>query len=98
MAGRAPEGATECRIAEIWCRLLGLPSVGADQQFFSVGGNSLLATQVITRIRAEFGTQLTLREWLEASTIAELAGAIERQRQREALVDGILDEVVTRAG
>ncbi|MGC4892262.1 non-ribosomal peptide synthetase [Micromonospora sp. DT31] len=92
-AGREPSGPVEERIAEIWCRLLGLPAVGADEEFFGIGGNSLLATQVIAEVRRTFDVQLSLREWLEANTIAELAAAILRRGQRDALAHEVLDEV-----
>ena len=97
-SGRAPSGAVEQQIAEIWRRLLGLDTVGADEEFFSIGGNSLLATQVIGEVRRTFRTQLSLREWLEASTIAQLAQAIERQDQRDTLANRVLDEVELHVG
>lgn len=77
---KEPGGPVQQAIAEIWCRLLELPRVGADQEFFAVGGNSLLATQVIAEVRQVFDINLPLREWLEASTIEQLAAAVERQR------------------
>jgi amino acid adenylation domain-containing protein len=92
-AGRAPSGPVEERIAEIWCRLLGLRTVGADEEFFSIGGNSLLATQVIAEVRRAFEVRLSLREWLEANTIAELAAAIVRRSERDAVAHQVLDEV-----
>jgi acyl carrier protein len=96
-SGRAPAGPVEQQIAEIWRRLLGLATVGAEEEFFSIGGNSLLATQVIAEVRKAFRTQLSLREWLEASTIAQLAQAIERQEQQAALANQVLDEVALDA-
>lgn len=97
-SGRAPAGPVEEQIADIWCRLLELDTVGADEEFFSIGGNSLLATQVIADVRRTFGTQLALREWLEASTIAQLAEAIERHDRRDELASQVLDEVELSAG
>lgn len=96
-SGRAPSGPVEEQIAEIWRRLLDLDTVGAEEEFFSVGGNSLLATQVIAEVRRTFRTQLSLREWLEASTIAQLADAIGRQGERDALVNQLLDEAELNA-
>jgi hypothetical protein len=48
-------------------------------------------------VRKAFRTQLSLREWLEASTIAQLAQAIERQEQQAALANQVLDEVALDA-
>ena len=93
-AGRAPSGPVEERIAAIWCRLLDLESVGADEEFFGIGGNSLIATQVIAEVRRTFDTRLSLREWLEASTIAQLADAIERHAQSENLANDVLDQLL----
>lgn len=92
-AGRAPSGPVEERIAAIWRRLLGLETVGADEEFFSIGGNSLLATQVIAEVRRAFSTQLSLREWLEAGTVAQLAQAVERHRGERESAAAVLDEV-----
>ncbi|UYM03630.1 non-ribosomal peptide synthetase [Solicola gregarius] len=93
-AGRAPSGPIERRIAAIWCRLLELESVGADEEFFGIGGNSLIATQVIAEVRRTFDTRLSLREWLEASTIAQLADAIERHTRGEDLANEVLDQLL----
>ncbi|SDS87827.1 non-ribosomal peptide synthetase [Microlunatus soli] len=76
---KKPVGRVQLTIAEIWCRLLELPQVSVDQEFFAVGGNSLLATQVIADVRRVFDINLPLREWLEASTIEQLAAAVERR-------------------
>jgi len=74
---RAPGTATEQRLAEIIGRLLGIERVGADDNFFLMGGHSLLGTQVVMRARDAFGVDLTLRHLFEAQTVAKLAAAIE---------------------
>ena len=53
--------ATERRLAELWCELLEVPSVGATTDFFDLGGHSLLATRLMTRVRETFGVDLALR-------------------------------------
>jgi acyl carrier protein len=74
----APRTATERRLAEIWCDVLGVDSVGIDDNFFESGGHSLRATQLLTRIQVAFDTDLSLREVFEAATFVELADRLDR--------------------
>lgn len=69
----APRTPPEKVLAEIWAEALGLVRVGVYDDFFELGGNSLLATQIISRVRDVFQAQISLRSFFEASTIAELA-------------------------
>ncbi|MGW5194399.1 amino acid adenylation domain-containing protein [Kribbella sp. NPDC004138] len=48
---QAPAGAVEALVAEAWTELLGLPAVGRDQSFFALGGDSLVATRLVARLR-----------------------------------------------
>ena len=68
---------TEERLVAIIAEVLGLTAVGADDNFFLVGGQSLLGTQVVIRAREAFGIELTLWHLFEAQTIANLAVTIE---------------------
>jgi amino acid adenylation domain-containing protein len=73
----APRTPIEERVAEIVGPLLGLERVSIDDNFFMLGGHSLLGTQLIARIRDTFGINPSLRNIFEAPTIAELADLIE---------------------
>ncbi|HSR24569.1 MAG TPA: amino acid adenylation domain-containing protein, partial [Candidatus Eisenbacteria bacterium] len=53
-AGRPPRTPAERRIAEIWASLLPAARIGADDDFFSLGGHSMLATMVLSRVRRAF--------------------------------------------
>jgi putative non ribosomal peptide synthetase protein len=97
MSGRLPVGTTEEAIASIWRRHLGVQQVAADADFFSVGGNSLLAALVIADIREHFSTDLSLREWLDASTIEKLAMAIDRKKDG-SIVQAAMNEVLDEFG
>ncbi|MHA7627475.1 amino acid adenylation domain-containing protein [Corallococcus sp. M7] len=79
--GVAPRDATEQRLADIWTELLGTPRVGVHDDFFELGGNSLLATQVISRVRESFGVDVPLRSAFEARTVAALAQVVSRQAE-----------------
>ncbi|HEY6827257.1 MAG TPA: condensation domain-containing protein, partial [Gemmatimonadaceae bacterium] len=73
----APCGDTEIKLARIWSAVLGVDLVGARDNFFDLGGHSLRATQIASRIRDEFGVELPLAELFERTTIADLARAVE---------------------
>jgi amino acid adenylation domain-containing protein len=68
-----PEGETECRLAALWQEVLGLPSVGAQEDFFMLGGHSLLATRLLRRIEEVFGMALPLVSIFQAPTVRRLA-------------------------
>jgi acyl carrier protein len=73
----APRNPIEERVAEILAPLLGIEKVSVDDNFFMLGGHSLLGTQLIARMRDSFGVNLSLRNIFDAPTIADLAGLIE---------------------
>ncbi|NYJ37761.1 non-ribosomal peptide synthetase [Nocardiopsis aegyptia] len=73
-----PTTPTEERLVRIWRTLLDSDGLGRDDDFFALGGHSLMATQVLARARAEFGVDLPLRAVFEHPTVAELAEAIDR--------------------
>ena len=75
----APETATEERISQIVTTLLKLETVGIDDNFFMLGGHSLLGTQIIAQITETFGVDLPLRSLFEAPTIRLLAAEVEQR-------------------
>ncbi|MGW4019050.1 amino acid adenylation domain-containing protein, partial [Rhodococcus ruber] len=74
---RAPSTPVEEVVASVFADVLGLALVGADDDFFAVGGNSLTATQVVARLSAALGTRIPVRSVFEASTVSGLAALIE---------------------
>jgi amino acid adenylation domain-containing protein len=75
----APSTPVEKGLADIWADILGPPLAGVHDNFFDLGGDSLGAAQVASRIRQVFGVQMPLRDLFERPTIAELArGIIEK--------------------
>jgi acyl carrier protein len=61
------------RVAAIVASLLGQASVGTDENFFMIGGHSMLGVQLVARIHEAFGVKLTLRQLFSAPTIAALS-------------------------
>jgi amino acid adenylation domain-containing protein len=73
----APRTPTEEAIAAIWAAVLGLQQVGIEENFFEMGGHSLLTTQVISRLRQALAVEIPVRILFEQPTISALAETIE---------------------
>ncbi|GGW45917.1 non-ribosomal peptide synthetase [Streptomyces lucensis JCM 4490] len=69
----APRSAQERALAAIWADVLGVDAVGVTDDFFDLGGESVLAARVLSRIRDELGVRLTVRDVFTARTVAALA-------------------------
>ncbi|HST58981.1 MAG TPA: amino acid adenylation domain-containing protein [Longimicrobium sp.] len=74
-----PRDVTELEVARIWAEALGLPRLGANDDFFRLGGHSLLALRMMTRIRERFGRDLPLASLFQHSTVAAFATALRRE-------------------
>ncbi len=68
-------GAVEERLAQLWAEVLGLASVGVRDDFFELGGDSILALQIVARAR-QSGLRLTPPQMFEHRTVAELAAVV----------------------
>ncbi|HET7288768.1 MAG TPA: condensation domain-containing protein, partial [Pyrinomonadaceae bacterium] len=70
----APQNPTEQTLANIWSELLGVEKIGRDDNFFDLGGDSVVSIQIIARAR-QAGLQLTAKQVFEHQTVADLAAA-----------------------
>jgi amino acid adenylation domain-containing protein/non-ribosomal peptide synthase protein (TIGR01720 family) len=77
-----PRGQIAETLALLWAELLGLPAVGADDDFFERGGHSLLAVRLVSRVREALGVGIPLTTVFQSSTLARLAAAIEALRSQ----------------
>ena len=73
----APRTPTEVRISHIWRDVLGVDRVGADDNFFHIGGHSLLGARVVTKIREQFAIELSVRALFEHPTLSALAERVD---------------------
>ena len=73
----APATAAEQKLAAIWQELLGIEKVGIDDDFFELGGDSLKATVMISRINEEFKGKISMREIFNTPRVRDLAGFLE---------------------
>jgi acyl carrier protein len=72
-----PRTPVEKLLARIWAEILELEKIGIHDNFFALGGHSLKATQVMSRLCAAFQLKLALRSLFESPTVASLAERIE---------------------
>ena len=78
--GTAPRTETETALAAVWAEVLRVERVYADDDFFELGGQSLLAGQVAARLRDRLGVALPLQRVFEARTLADLAAVVDAER------------------
>ncbi len=76
-SANGPRSPIEEILTEIWGRLLGVSEVGVHDNFFALGGHSLVLTQVASRIRRSFGVELPLAVLFDRPTVAKLATDLE---------------------
>jgi acyl carrier protein len=76
----APRDPTEHTLAKLWSDLLKLQRVGVQDDFFALGGHSLIATRLVSQIRKKFDVEIPLRAIFENPTIEGLALQIAEKR------------------
>jgi phthiocerol/phenolphthiocerol synthesis type-I polyketide synthase E len=83
---------TEHALAAIWTELLGVEQIAADDNFFLLGGHSLMATRALVRIKDRFGANLVLRDIFDAPTLAKLSVRIDEAASSSATAPSAEDD------
>ncbi|HBK22674.1 MAG TPA: non-ribosomal peptide synthetase [Planktothrix sp. UBA10369] len=79
----APRNEQEAILAEIWRKVFGLEKIGVDDNFFQLGGHSLIATQILSRIRDILQVEISFEKLFEHPTINSLSEVITQQKKVE---------------
>jgi len=84
----APRSLTEEELAKIWTEVLSLDQVGIHDNFFDLGGHSLAATRVVSRVIDRFKVELPIKSLFESGTVADMAEIIvQNQAKKVGLKD-----------
>ncbi|GAA2393282.1 amino acid adenylation domain-containing protein [Streptomyces coeruleofuscus] len=96
----APQGPVQENIARIWADLLGVDKVGALDNFFALGGHSLVATRLVSRVHQCFGVDLPLKDVFGSPTVEALAQDVERllAERVAAMTEAEVRELFERLG
>lgn len=92
---RAPSSPEEETVAGVFAEVLGIPRVGRDDDFFEMGGNSLIAMQVVARLRAVSNTDVPLMSLFSHSTVERLAARIQQNSTLDVASRTALDVVLS---
>jgi amino acid adenylation domain-containing protein len=84
-----PRTSVEENIAKIWAEVLDLDQVGIHDRFLELGGDSLLASRVISRVRDEFLIEVPLRSLFESPTVAAMATVVQQNLVRQTKPEAI---------
>ncbi len=90
-----PRDAIEAEVAEVFSEVLGIDNVGAFDNFFALGGDSIRGFQTLTRLRTRLQVELPIFELFRGPTVAQVAQGIAalRQAAEHATLERILSEV-----
>jgi amino acid adenylation domain-containing protein len=91
----APTTPEEKVLAGIWAQVLGVERVGVENPFFEIGGDSLLAVQLVSRVRDAFRVELPLRELFDSMTVAEMARQVVAREPTPGLTRKLARILVT---
>jgi natural product biosynthesis luciferase-like monooxygenase protein len=96
-AFRAPDADLERAIAAVWKEVLRLEEVGVDDNFFDLGGNSVLVVAVRSRLLDRVGNHLSLVDMFRYPTISSLAAAVEKRRSSDGSTSPDIDRATAAA-
>jgi acyl carrier protein len=90
----APGNKLETTVVQIWQSLLGIEGIGVEDNLFDLGGDSLLAIQIVSRIRETLHVEIPLRSIFETPTVAAVVASIAQHQQDTDAQSETIDEVV----
>lgn len=86
-----PRNRVEEALAWMWAEVLGMEEVGIHDDFFEIGGHSILASQLVSRMRETLHIELSMRAFFDAPTIANLTGTIIKDKEQAMKVERIAE-------
>lgn len=89
-----PESEMEKEIYLIWKELLGIDKIGVDENFFEIGGDSLLAMQLTNRLRSKFQQNITLKDFFKNQTIRGLANILNKDINADDIQEKIAQNLI----
>jgi len=93
--GRGPRDGREEELCELFAELLGRGSIGIDDNFFALGGHSLLVTKLVNRIRSDLGVEVTVKTVFQAPTVADLGARLATARAARPALRRMTDPAMT---
>jgi len=91
----APRNQTEQLLISLWSQVLGVDAIGIHDNFFDLGGHSLLGTQMLGLLRRDLQASISLRTLFEQPTVAELAEVILKEQARKTGAGSLAEDTVT---
>ena len=89
----APRSETEWQLARFWADLLEINEVGVEEDVFALGADSLTVVQLMSRLRARFGVELSFKDIFDAPTVAALAARIESAKSGISIASPSLPDI-----
>jgi acyl carrier protein len=90
----APRNPIEEILVTLWAEVLGVDRVGVHDDFFDLGGHSLLGVQLVSRVREMFGVKLSVRTVFTSATVAEMAELVEEEMTAALAGDELLEQLL----
>jgi amino acid adenylation domain-containing protein len=95
-AAARPQSGVERRIAQVWTEVLGIETVGLDDNFFEIGGHSMLVARMQERLAVALGREVSIVELFQFPTVAALAAHLEPARDGEPAAPPVPAEAAER--
>jgi pristinamycin I synthase-3/4 len=94
-AGRGPRNSQEETLCRLFAELLGREPIGIDDNFFALGGHSLLVTKLVNEIRSNLGAEVTVKTVFQAPTVADLSAELATARSARPALRPMTDAAMT---